>query len=382
MRHSHLNPNPPSVPTSSEAGIAGKLLATAVSTVIVLAVLELACRMWLPVPQLRVFSSLMDGAAVVGTFRNHAFHWKAPEFAVDVRLNDLGYREDFSFALSELDVAFMGDSFAFGQGVDIADRYTNVAAAFVPGKKAASLAYPNGWQPEHYEYFLRNNPQLKPRVLVVGLYLGNDLDSDVKETVATFDDKGYVESLTIPAREVFDGYMITRGIYPLGLGTLAKYSYTVRLLLIALNGSATWRDYLVRRSPGVYPPNSPNSLPTELGRFDEFSNRAFDSLKRIRSMLMERGGELIVLVIPQNFYVGPSRNPHIARENTSSLDEIVRSGGLKAEVLTRCAQAQLACVDPTPILATDDYFTFDPHWTPAGHRKVGEWLGRIMKSYW
>jgi hypothetical protein len=171
---------------------------------------------------------------------------------------------------------------------------------------------------------------------------------------------------------------VTRGIYPLGLGTLARHSYAVRALLLALGRSDAWHDYLVARNPGAYPPNSTNSLATELGRFDEFSNRALDSLVRIDAMVKERGGELIVLVIPQNFYVGPARHPHIGARNVARIDEIVREGGLKAAILRWCARARLVCLDPSPILRSEDYFPLDGHWNASGHRKVGAWLAPAL----
>jgi hypothetical protein len=366
---------------SHSGGRVGKILIVLAATAISLALVELVCYLWLPVQTLRIFTSMVADDAVVGTIRNDRSTWKTAEYSVSVRLNAAGYREDFEFELSDLDVAFMGDSFAFGQGVEAAERYTAIAASFFPGKKMASLSYPNGWQPEHYEYFLSRHPELKPRVLVVGLYLGNDLDADVKETRITRDARGYIDSLQIPGRRIYDGYMVSRDIYPAGLGELAVHSYAVRVLLTALNASAAWRQYLVRRNPRVYPPNLPNTLETELGRLGEFGNRAFESLERIRAIAADRGSELLVLVIPQNFYVAKVTRPHIAREYAGRLDEILRSGGLKAEVLRRCEKTRLACIDPTPLLDANDYFAFDAHWTASGHRKVGNWLAEKLKAY-
>lgn len=368
-------------PVSRSGGRVRNILIVLAATVISLAVVELVCYLSLPVQTLRIFTSMVAGDVVVGTMKHHRSTWKAPEYSASVRLNAGGYREDFEFDLRDLDVAFMGDSFAFGHGVEVEERYTNIVANSFPGKRMASLSYPNGWQPEHYEYFLRRNPGLMPKLLVVGLYLGNDLDSDVKETLATFDARGNVASVRVPGRKVFDGYMVSNGIYPLGMGEIAIRSSTMRVLLAALNSSTAWRNYLVGRNSEAYPPNLPNSLDTDFGRLDTFGNRAFDSLVRMRSIARERGGEMVVLVIPQNFYVGATTNPHIARENRSRIEEIVATGGLRAEVLRRCASARLACLDLAPRLAPEDHFALDAHWTRSGHRKVGEWLAEVLKGY-
>ena len=349
--------------------------------VVSLAFVELVCFLWLPVQTLRIFTSLTPGDAVIGTMKDHRSEWTAADFSVSVRLNAEGYREDFEFRLSELDVAFMGDSFAFGHGVQAEERYTNIVARRHPGKRMASLSYPNGWQPEHYEYFLSRNQALRPKLLVVGLYLGNDFDSDVRETVTTYDANGYVESVRIPGRKVVDGYMVSNGIYPLGLEDLAIHSYALRVVLAALNSTTVWTRYLIARNSAAYPPNQPNSLNTDLGHLDAFGERAWNSLIRMRAIIGQRGGEMLVLVIPQNYYVGNPVNPHIAGEHRARIAEIVQTGGLRAEVMRRCEGAGLRCLDTAARLSIKDYFALDAHWNPSGHKVVGEWLAELLDAY-
>jgi hypothetical protein len=346
-----------------------------------LATAELVCYLWLPVQSPRMYESIVPGDAVVGTMRNHQFAWRTAEFSVTVRLNGTGFREDFDFHLRDLDVAFMGDSFAFGHGVEVEERFTSVFARNYPQLRAASLSYPNGWQPEHYEYFMQRNPDLRPKLLVISLYLGNDLDSDVKETRVTRGRRGEVVQLAIPGRKVVDGYMVSNGVYPPAVSTLALHSYAVRAVLALLNLSPWWREYLIARSQPAYPPNLPNTLRTEEGTLDEFAHRALESLTRLRSLARERGAEMVVLVIPQNFHVGAARNPHIAREHSARAAEIARAGGLRARVLRSCDERTLHCLDAGSRLMVEDYFRLDPHWKPSGHRKVGEWLAAELRPF-
>ena len=118
--------------------------------------------------------------------QNASFDWVRDEFNVTVRTNSIGLRENFEIELKDVKVAFFGDSFTFGHGVNVENRFTNVFAnnsSHFDAKEVVSMSYKNGFQPEHYEYIIRNTDDLKPDIYVVGLYLGNDLDADVKETL-------------------------------------------------------------------------------------------------------------------------------------------------------------------------------------------------------
>ena len=56
------------------------------------------------------------------------YRWEQDEFDVEVRTNSIGLRENFEVNYEDVDVLFFGDSFTFGHGVNVEDRYTNVFA--------------------------------------------------------------------------------------------------------------------------------------------------------------------------------------------------------------------------------------------------------------
>ena len=58
---------------------------------------------------------------------NH--RWRSSEFDVTIRINSGGYRKDFEFSLVDVEFAFMGDSFTFGHGVEVSERFTNLFAS-------------------------------------------------------------------------------------------------------------------------------------------------------------------------------------------------------------------------------------------------------------
>jgi len=303
--------------------------------------------------------------------------WKGEDFSVLLRTNSRGYREDFEFDDKDVDIAFMGDSFAFGHGVDVKDRYTNVAARLCPGRKVVSLSYNNGFQPEHYEYFLERHPELKPKFLFVGLYLGNDLDSDLAETVTERDAAGKITKLSLPYREIYRGVLINAVTYRYPWwGYFVRATDIGKIIMKRLNGSPEWRQKLIKKNAVI--PNTPNRLTTELGELDSLNERALIALKKIDELVKGRRGQMHVLLIPQNFLVGDAKYPHIASGNKNSIDKIRAKNGLANAVLDFCKCEGIPCHDLSKILTPEDYMPKDAHWNERGNEKVGRYVGRVI----
>jgi hypothetical protein len=315
---------------------------------------------------------LVSDERVTPLRRNLDWRWRTAEFDVTIRTNSAGYREDFEFDLADVAFAFMGDSFSFGHGVEASERYTNLFAARLGGridpKRVVSLGRSDGFQPEHYEYFLSKHPELRPKYIVVGLYLGNDLESDVRET--QFDRQTL--ALDLPYRTVKGGQTVSTVAFRIpGLRTLAEVSSTARLFAIALNRSV-YRNYLYADDAIV--PNATNSVSLEFGTLNGFSERAFDSLSNIDRLARERGGRLVVMLIPQNFYAGPVTAPHLARSLWPKIPQILAGGGVRKAAIGRCGELGLECVDAGTVMTAEDFFPGDAHWNRAGHRKAADFL--------
>jgi hypothetical protein len=268
----------------------------------------------------------------------------------------------------------MGDSFAFGHGVQAGERFSsvfaNALALRVDPKHVVSLAYKNGFQPEHYEYYLKMNPDIRPKYLVISLYLGNDLESDVRETRFNRADL----ALELPYRSVEQGALVTRTPYRIAfLRELVRSSNFARLTAILVNRSL-YRSYLFE--PQAIVPNTANSVSTEYGEPSEYSGRAWRSIVEIHELAQSWGGKVLLLIIPQNFYSGAVSNPHIRPDLAAKIPEIVAQGGIRAAALRRCEALKLECLDAGLVLEAGDFLAGDPHWNPQGHRKVGLLLAK------
>ena len=263
-------------------------------------------------------------------------------------------------------------------GVEVSERYTNLFSSRLKGRidpaHVVSVGRNDGFQPEHYEYFLRKHPDLRPKFIVVGLYLGNDLEPDVRET--RFDRQSL--TLDLPYRTTENGQITSTAPYRVpGFRTLVEISQTARLFAVTLNHTA-YRKYLFEKDAVL--PNAYNSDSLEFGSFNEFSQRAFDSLVNIAGLARERGGRLVVMLIPQNFYAGAIRAPHLAPALWPRIPEILANGGLRRAVAGRCKDLGLDCIDAGAVMSAADFFPGDAHWNREGHRKAADLLHEYFSA--
>ena len=337
------------------------------------------------VANLRIFKRMTrDGvirnagaAWVMPVKENSEVDWHYNDFSVKIKTNGRGLRESFEVVDSAVDIAFLGDSFTFGHGVENDQRYSHVfsrEAAFL-NKKAVNFSYPNGWQPEHYEYFLRKSPTLKPEKVIVGLYLGNDLDSDLAETI--YDREAL--TLETPYRVVSEeGYLRNRpDSYRFPIHPLIEYSYFVKLLALRLNNSS-WRANLFAEK--ALETNRLNRISLEKGEEDLTNNRALVALREIKKIVEARGGQLTVLIIPQDFYFCDNKaTAHLNPELLPSVAALRNGNNLLKMTRAALENSGIDYFDPSSVLKPEHYFSIDIHWSAAGHEVVGKALANHLK---
>jgi hypothetical protein len=318
---------------------------------------------------LRIFSRPRHGGMPIAVKPRFTQHWTAPEFAVDIHTNSLGLREDFELpAGRRIDVAFLGDSFTFGHGVEARHRYSDrVRALLGQDQLVVSLSYANGWTTPHYFLFLRENPALVPRVAVVGLFVGNDLSADMRESKLITNDDGDLIRVETPLRDVDElGHLVTRDRNR--VSSLARRTWTGRLLLY-LNAHGQL-DLAALRPSGAFLPGWQQPA-LDAGALDANAYRALGYLRALRDLLRARDGELVVVLIPWSFYVAEGYpSPYPPSETATIRSHLA----LLKSLAGWCESAGIVCVDPVPALRAAErrgertYYRQDAHWTPFGHR--------------
>jgi hypothetical protein len=304
--------------------------------------------------------------AVLPCKENFQSSWSNREFSVRVKTNNLGLRSERKTDLQKTDVAFFGDSFTFGHGVEKEERFSEIVEKKInPKIKSDNFSYINGYQPEHYEYYLRNNTNLSPNVTIIGLYLGNDLCSDIKDTYYNRDSN----HLRILSRRISpEGAMINnRNFYKFPINHLIKRSYFTKLLVMNLNKGGL--RHLIFRN---HIPNSPNNELLEKGKEDLSQNRAIQSLVEIKKILHRRNGSLVVLIIPQNYFFKKCSNPHISQKLVPEIKKLVNGqNNILNNVCSHLKEIDIDYINPVNILKSEMYFKLDAHWNPLGHNVVG-----------
>jgi hypothetical protein len=235
----------------------------------------------------------------------------------------------------------------------------------------------NGFQPEHYEFFLRNNPDLCPLHIIIGLYLGNDLDSDVEETIYDYKNN----SLALPYRLVFSDGILHNDpeIYRFPLNHLVNVSSFATIVAKTI-GRTHFRSYLFKNKLKNFV-NEPNRIELELGKENLFDNRAILSLVRLQKLINERGSKLTILLIPQNYFFNcDTKTAHIHSELKNRIYEVRHGNNILKATKDILTKLDLDYYDPKDILKQEFYFRNDAHWNREGHFVIGTALADYIRD--
>jgi len=360
------------------------LVLLATSSLVALALAEVGVR-WL-VPQRLDYSRPLYQADDVLVFRmrpgldgeNSQF-----EFVVHERTNRLGLRDRELGPKPQggLRVLALGDSYTFGNGVELEETYSKQLEERLRGSLARSVEVINSGVPawsllQELRFLQHQGLALHPDVVLLGFYVGNDL----VDSYELFDAEG------VPTLGVKDGQLVSRKVREVEPG-LRGASASLRLWLAPRSHLYT---LLRNRSSELLIRFGLRNLevPCDFFRRDWTPEMNAEwSLTRkllleLRDLTHRDGIALVVLLIPTLHQV------HV--EPWQQYLEVfdVDPSGFDLEQPQRllmgfCAEARIDCVDVLPRLReraaeTRLYFRVDGHLNAAGHAAVAEALAEHM----
>jgi len=342
---------------------AGRLIAVVVGVALTVAIAEVALRA--AMPHWRDFYSgrfmraiTVPGYGIVTTgvpgFDGH-FAQNNGDFRVAIRINALGLRNDEPASAAAGRIWVVGDSMAFGWGVERNEMYSSVIAKAI-GTPAYNVASP-GTDVCGYQALVARMPKgARPRAVVVGLILENDiLEYDCKKAARAADRQvhGPTESRSDP----FSWHVAKRW--------LTGYSALYNFFAVALKRVDVIREALT--ALGVIKPIDTYKASATEDNMARAVEKTAAELANLRAMLAD-GTPFAVLIAPGRFEIktGDAFYAKLRRAMTDAL----KSKGI-------------AAIDPFQPMREAGYakvhFAHDGHWSALGHRIAGEEAARWLK---
>jgi GDSL-like lipase/acylhydrolase family protein len=327
--------------TTSVLKLAAILCATVVALLLTEGVVRLAAPAYDPSGSV-TFTNLPDGTPVGPTNVVRRQRKNTGDYDVEVRFNALGLRDVKPLNASTPDSIFVvGDSFAFGWGVEEPQRFSNLVQARL-GRPVFNISAPADF--EGYEDLLRYAEKNGATIgtLIVSVCMENDL-------------------------RVYEGPEVVTATPEIGdvKAFLSEHSATYFLVTTALHRT----PWLVRTAVrlGLVVPNF-----AEVEESDISDAAVLSSSRRLTRLIGAR--RALVLIVPSRaLWVGTEQH---RRQAARAHEMFIRL----------LAQAGLTVIDVRERFEREghplaNHFATDGHWNAAGHRLAADALAEYFRSH-
>jgi lysophospholipase L1-like esterase len=285
------------------------------------------------------------------------FEREGGEFGFSYTTDEHGFRNPSPWP-ERADIVVLGDSMAFGYGVDDEEAWTRLLAEQRPGSRVINLGLIGAAPQQYFRIYETFGQALRPDLVLFCLFPGNDLADALR-----FDK--WLEAGSPGNYEVWREKPGVQGV----LRDLLEQSYLVALARQARNRvdlrfSGRTMEFpdagRLQLAPGVYAGNEERAQP------DHPAFRSvIDAIERTRALAERGGGKFLVLLVPTKEEV-----------YLPLLDEEPPLG--TAPFASYLSEAGVPYLDLTPDFqarARDGqklYFEIDGHPNAAGYRLIAE----------
>lgn len=325
-------------------------------------------------PQLHVDIYRKDDAGLLLLRPELVRRHVTPQWDVEIRTQADGFRDhDDPPTASQPVVLALGDSQAFGWGVELNQSFYSIAEKYIDAR-IIKAAVPGTGPWDYLRTLELLGPRVKPQLAVVAVFIGNDFSDAARgEAGARY--------------EVDDGLLITPG-QTSWRDRLARRSHLLQLVRAwqfnsARSGAAAasreriWDDRM-REFAEIH-------LRSLTPRADHAYSRMLQSLDAIESRSSEMSVDLALLLVPRSWQVSISERRSLQRAlgyRDADLDLDRPQRGIRDWGAAR----GVAVWDlPKSMLAgesdEDLFFTPDAHLNPEGHRRMGAALTEGLRRW-
>jgi GDSL-like Lipase/Acylhydrolase family len=349
----------------------------------------------------RSIGSLSEGRNLIFQRFSRA-HYDTPEFTVESRINNLGFRDrDFRVEKSRrFRVMAIGDSFTYGWGIDAGESWPKVLEQRLLSRgydvEVANLGQPGASPSDYAKIALQAIPLLKPDLVIVGVVQGDDLAQ------ALFNPVGTAEKLK----------RIVRGLYPnfveMARGSGERDEIDLRL---------AWKQQAAELLAGFTPDEKVrfgridaeiqslfvagqlNPALVSLGvRTPEYFRKPLalqapdvrraigavsSELLRIRKVSERTRGRVIIVSVPLGIYTSPLKLETYARMGFLVDDQMLKTTSMDEAARAASFGAGLDFYEVTPQFrevagCQELFFRLDGHFNPAGSRLFAQRVEPIV----
>jgi len=273
------------------------------------------------------------------------------DYDVHVRFNSFGFRDDkLLTAATDRDLFVVGDSFPFGWGVEVQDRFSDKLQSIL-SRPVFNIAIP-GLDFDGYSRLLRYAETHGTIIknLIISVTMENDL--------GVYDDSETPASPPPSPR---------RSPLQLQLSMIKAYFTGHSALYVAATHAVHKTGWLrsIAAQLGLLIPNL-DGIPDPVGSTDVLTTSA------ARVLQLAKGRNTIVLIIPsRQLWVGTATyRAEAARIHETFIDSLRRSGMVVVDLRDRFER------DGKPL---SYHFANDGHWNKEGHRLAAEALAEVLQ---
>ena len=214
------------------------------------------------------------------------FEREGGEFGFSYTTDEHGFRNPSPWP-ERADLVVLGDSMAFGYGVDDEEAWTRLLAEARPGSRVINLGLIGGAPQQYFRIYETFGQPLRPDLVLFCLFPGNDLADALR-----FDQ--WLQAGSPGNYEVWRGTPGARGVlrdllqrsYLVALSRQARDEFSGRTMEIPEVGR-------LQLAPAVYARNQ------ELAQPDHPAFRlVIDAIERTRALAERGGSEFLVLLVP------------------------------------------------------------------------------------
>jgi hypothetical protein len=347
-------------------------------------VLEALLRTFLPQPdygtlrkQGRCYQS--DKNLYVTHKPNTACENSAAEYSVSMHINNGGFRTAKPVSTNKPNgikrILFIGDSYTFGHGVQDQESYPSQLTTLLNTQKerveVLNAGVPGVGLDWYYMYLKEKAFAWNPDLIVVGIFLGNDLFD------ATYFDKTIRDSQGFPTKiGTSEEYLDSDGTRTISKTPLRykipilRNSHLFLFVVERLYGHPLFYDSIVLNGSACF-------LRPDCRDLDSYISQAEKLIGGMKDIARAHNTPIVFALLPWELQF-PRRLMNLSQGNVASLNPQNRRH-ISETFVRYCANSSLTCVDLLPSFEAYTgnkpvYFPQDRHWTVEGHAVAAQAL--------